>query len=105
MTGIKDYNKPAFDAAASRLRALGHTVYSPPELDAGDYGRSWNSYMRRDFELLLSGKVDMVAVLPFWEWSKGALREVVLAQTIGMPVVDAETMEPIAEVKICLISE
>ena len=34
MTGCPDHNRPAFDAAAKRLRAQGHFVINPAELSA-----------------------------------------------------------------------
>lgn len=49
--------------------------------------------MRKDIESLL--QCDMVAVLPGWETSKGATLEVNIAREIGLPVIDAETLEAI----------
>ena len=31
MSGIDDYNKPAFNAAAEKLRAMGHKCFNPAE--------------------------------------------------------------------------
>ena len=38
MRGIKDFNFPAFFAAAEKLRAEGHTVFNPAERDTNEWG-------------------------------------------------------------------
>lgn len=92
MTGIKDFNFPAFNYATKKLREKGYNVINPAELGA-DTSKPWEYYIRRDIELLL--KADAVAVLNGWEKSKGATLEVFIAQQLGMPVYDADTMETV----------
>lgn len=95
MSGLPDFNFPAFHAAAARLRAQGYVVINPAELDDGDTSHSWDYYMRRDIPMLLTAQA--VAVLPGWEQSRGATLEVTIARALGMPVLDAETLQPLPE--------
>ncbi len=82
MTGLPDYNYPAFYAAADRLRKLGYRVLSPAEQFDGDTTRPRKDYMRRDIELLLLA--DSVALLPGWEKSKGVQTEIVVAMALEL---------------------
>jgi len=85
MTGVEDFNYPAFRAAAAKLRAEGHNVISPAEYDRHELEwRPWIDYMRRDLRLLLLA--DEVRVLPGWEHSRGASLEVHVARELGMKV-------------------
>ncbi|HEX6940219.1 MAG TPA: DUF4406 domain-containing protein [Longimicrobiales bacterium] len=95
MSGIKAHNFPAFHARAAELRVQGYDVVNPAELDDGDASKPWEHYMRRDLALLVT--CDAVALLPGWQASRGATLEVHVANALGMPVLDAETMEPCKE--------
>ncbi len=99
MTGCPDWNFPAFRAATARLRTLGWEVVSPAEADEHDTKkpgeRPWAWYLQRDMRLLLDCK--SVLVLPGWRQSRGAQLEVHVAEALGMPVLDAETLLPITE--------
>lgn len=80
MTGLPDYNYPAFNAEAARLRALGHVVENPAENPEQD---SWQAYMRVAIAQMM--RCESVAFLPGWEESKGACIESDLAVQLGMP--------------------
>lgn len=99
MTGLPFFNFPAFRSAAAALRADGYTVVSPAEMDEGDAvptgARPWADYLRRDLIAMLGCK--SVAVLDGWRQSKGATLEVGVATALGMPVMTADTREPIDE--------
>lgn len=95
MTGLPDFNFPAFNERAHALRALGYTVINPAENDNGDTSKPWAYYMRQDIGHLLD--VDAVAVLPGWQRSKGATLEVTIARALELPVLDALTLEPFDE--------
>lgn len=84
MTGVPDYNYPAFHAAAARLRALGHEVLNPAENPAPACG-TWQGYMRMSLVQLV--QCEAIVLLPGWAESKGALIERKLAQVLGMDVV------------------
>jgi len=89
MTGHKDLNFPAFAAEAARLRALGHEVVNPAEVNP-DPGMAWAECLRRDIPALLT--CDGVALLPGWENSRGARLERHIAEALAMPVVLAAEM-------------
>lgn len=106
MSGIPEFNFPAFDVASVVLRESGHEVTSPAELDrmAGfdEKGCTGNEHLtdkqkhqfaRRDLEALLH--VDAVAVLPGWGQSAGATNEVRVARWLGLPVIDYMTMDAV----------
>ncbi len=84
MTGLPDYNRPAFDSAAKLLREKGKTVFNPAEVGERNVimPRAW--YMRRDIEALL--KCDSVVLLPDWEKSEGARLEVEIARQLELPI-------------------
>ena len=93
MTGLPEWNYPAFNAAARDLRALGFDVSNPVEVDhaAGhdvnrDGPQSHRDYMRRDLPEVLS--CDAIVVLAGWENSKGARIEVGVAVECGLGVFD-----------------
>lgn len=88
MTGLPDLNFPAFAAMTTSLREGGHTVTNPAELNPD--GGSWNDCMRRDIAALMD--CDTVATLPDWENSKGAKLEVLIAEKLGMRVLNAKDL-------------
>lgn len=79
MSGLPDFNYPAFHAAAAQLRAQGHHVENPAENPMPVCG-TWQGYMRLAVAQLAT--CDKVCLLPGWETSKGARVEFNLA--IGM---------------------
>lgn len=111
MTGLPQFNFPAFDALGARLRASGFDVVSPAELDDPDdraaalaspdgsmatYGnarpdgvikKTWGDFLARDVKLLADGGIEAVIVLPGWERSRGARLETFVANRMcGLPV-------------------
>jgi len=105
MTGIHEFNFPAFDRAAELLRDVGHTVISPADLDrAGGFDETGCTghepltqsqrlqFARQDIDALL--KVDAVAVLPGWEKSTGARNETRIATMLGLKVYAYDPSDP-----------
>lgn len=82
VTGVPDLNRPAFDCAAERLEAAGHSPLLPHWFAPA--GADWQTAMRRCVETLV--RCDGVALLPGWESSRGASLESDLAAGLGMPV-------------------
>lgn len=83
MTGLPEFNRPAFHAAAAQLRAAGFHVENPAENPHPEC-RSWQGYMRIAVAQL--AQCTHVALLPGWAESRGATVEVYLAEALGMPV-------------------
>lgn len=97
MTGLPDYNYPAFHAAATALREAGHDVLNPAEVDAlhnptpGTH-QSWQWYMRHAIRMVADA--DGVALLPGWQGSRGATVERYVAASLALPVLPLEEWTP-----------
>lgn len=90
MTGLPDFNYPAFNAAAARLRALGFEVENPAENPEPHCG-SWLGYMRMAIRQI--SQCDGVVLLPGWQQSKGARIEHQLATNLGLVVVPESAIQ------------
>ena len=107
MSGIDDYNAPAFRKGAKALRAEGHEVLSPVEFDEAEgfdhaskdelAEEGYFGFLRRDLLRILEADIDAVVVLPGWEESRGAALEVHVARSLGKKVyrLDGEELEPV----------
>ena len=84
MTGIDEFNFPAFREAARTLRQAGYRVASPHE-NIPMLGREWTYYIRRDLLLLLE-RCDTLVLLHGWEASRGARLELHVAQHLDYPI-------------------
>src|ERR1700686_5346724 len=100
MTGIKDFNFPAFHKAAAELRAMGHEVFSPAEKDIENYGGEElfkgsgdPKAIENKFSLRIALGQDLdyichhaegIALLLGWERSKGATAENATAVALGL---------------------
>lgn len=108
MTGKRQFNFPAFDAAAASLTAAGYLVTSPAELDdektraaaiaspdgdpkvyAAVTGSTWGDFLSRDVKLI-ADECDAIVALEGWEYSRGARLEIFVARSCGKPVYDYE---------------
>jgi hypothetical protein len=90
MTGIADWNFPAFNAAAAALRAEGWHVENPAEHGLVE-GAEWADYLLYDMGRLAT--CEAVYLLPGWSKSKGALLEVHVARTTGLDIMFADGAE------------
>ena len=93
MRSIKDFNFPAFAAAAAELRSWGWTVLSPAERDLAEgfdptlnslEGFDLEAAMEADFRMI--DEADGIVLLPGWAASEGANREFVYAMRMGKKV-------------------
>lgn len=96
MTDMLLHNFPAFYATARRLRAAGYRVVNPAENFGGRTDLPRSVYMRADTMLL--AMCDAIALLPGWQNSRGARVEYLLAYEMGMEILDARTLLPLASV-------
>lgn len=88
MTGIPDFNRPAFNTEAARLRALGYDVVNPAEINPTEAQLNWHECLRNDLSALLS--CDTIAMLDGWMNSNGAHLEMHVAHRIGIKIVEAK---------------
>ena len=84
MTGLPDWNYPAFNAAAAELRALGLVVVNPAENFNGATDLPYGEYIRGNVRKLI--ECDEVVLLPGWADSRGAKLEMSIACAIGIPI-------------------
>lgn len=85
MTGLPEYNRPAFHATAALLALGGFRVLNPARQPDG---LTWEEYMRRGLEDVQ--RADALYLLPGWLRSRGARLEVALAARLGLPAWDEE---------------
>lgn len=88
MTGLPEFNYPAFAAETARLRALGYEVISPAEINPN--GGTWHECMRRDIAQLMT--CDLLVWLPGWSESRGARIETKLATELEIKVALASSI-------------
>jgi len=82
MTGIKDFNFPAFASAAKEMESRGYTAVNPATLNTPN--TSWNDCMKADIRALVD--CDAIVMLKGWERSNGAQIELNLAHRLGMEI-------------------
>lgn len=103
MSGIPQFNFPSFFAAADKLRADGHEVFSPAENDISRHGSGWwetsdgshknlppginyRDCLRDDLNWILDN-AEAIAHLPGWEFSKGVNAEHALGLALGLKMI------------------
>ena len=98
MTGVPQYNFPAFDAAATYARAQGYEVINPAEEDGQDVredcmdsptgteeiGQTWGEALSRDVKTLADGNIQGILLLRHWGESWGSMLEVMIGLKKGM---------------------
>lgn len=89
MTGLPDFNFPAFHAAAAQLRRQGWQVVNPAEINP-DGAMPWHQCMRADIKALCD--CDAIVMLPGWSRSDGAALELHLAQRLKLEVLMLEDL-------------
>lgn len=112
MTGLPQFNVPAFERMAMRLRFAGFEIISPAELDSEGVkaaalisadgkldangklaGETWGDMLARDVKIIADVVRDGVVVLPGWERSRGARLEVFVATLCGKGIYRDTTYE------------
>lgn len=105
MSGLPDFNYPAFDQAEGALLDTGYDAVSPAvsahrstsDSSALAEGLRYEDVLARSLQKLLSA--DAVALLEGWEESHGARIEVSLAHLRGIPSAPVEHWVSIAQKK------
>lgn len=89
MTGLPEFNFPAFHAAAAAWRAAGWEVRNPAESFDGRTDLPYREYVAHDMVLLR--EVDAIALLPGWDGpnARGSVWEREVALLLGKRVYDA----------------
>lgn len=84
MTGLPEFNYPAFFAAEKRLRAGGFDALNPARAEGREGCKSWLDYMRAGIRDVAD--CDGIALLPGWQASRGAALEAHVARSLDLPV-------------------
>ena len=85
MTGLPDFNFPAFDKKAKELAGMGFEVLNPAEI-----GKKYSTdkplsfYRRKNLEMLL--QADVLFVFGNIAGNKGVEFEIVVAKELGLPI-------------------
>jgi hypothetical protein len=85
MTGLPEFNHPAFHAAARELRMRGFDVVSPAELNENT-NALYEDCMRRDIAELIT--CEGIHLLEGWENSRGAQVEFSIATILNLRVIE-----------------
>lgn len=111
MTGIPQFNFPAFDTAAGTLRDRGYDIVSPAELDdpktreaalaspdgapgsGASNGETWGDFLARDVKLI-ADEVDGAVFMEGWQQSRGARLEALVCTLEHKPVFLYDEEEP-----------
>ena len=107
MRGIPEFNFPAFNAAAQKLRDEGWSVFNPAEADNERHGKDiskgnatgdetvatkehgFNLRVALGHDLaFICAEADAIALLPGWRFSKGATAEHATAVALGLKVIE-----------------
>lgn len=84
MTGLPDFNYPAFFKAAEALQAAGHEPINPARSEGREGCATWLHYMRASLRDI--AEADGIALLPGWHDSRGACIEQRLGDDLGLVV-------------------
>lgn len=90
MTGMPEFNFPAFNKASKEWKLAGWEVRNPA--DKGEIkGWTWEDYLR--YDIIDLAACDAIAQLPGWSKSRGAKLESYIAKKLGIAHYNAITME------------
>ena len=99
MTGIDDFNRPAFFAAERYLKDRGAIVLNPA---THPDGLTYHQYMDIDSAMIRS--VEMIAFLPGYRNSKGAMAEYYWSKALGHTHLEIDFVDEFV-VGVCFIEQ
>lgn len=82
MTGIEKLNREAFENAERFLRECGYFPINPHRFPEQN---SYEDYLLLDLEMIAMA-ADAIALLPGWEKSNGAKKELAAAISLGLEI-------------------
>ncbi len=85
MTGIKDFNRPAFNITAALLEDGGDVAINPAVLPSG-----LSQFQYMDICMAMLRSAEAIFLLKGWELSAGAQAEYALAHKLGLKVISQE---------------
>ena len=90
MTGLPEFNYPAFFKAADRAKTLGLKPLNPAK--NAPKGWMWGQYLRRSLKMV--EQADLMWLLPGWEYSEGARAEFRAALDRKLPIYELINLQP-----------
>lgn len=110
MSGHPKFNVPAFVAAQKNLVAQGLDAILPVDMDSpaerrqllaskdgSEPGpRSWATLLSEDLKLIGDTGVEGIAVLPGWQYSKGAKLETYFSRLLGLEIVHYPSLKKVS---------
>jgi hypothetical protein len=81
MTGLPDFNRPAFNAMAKLFIERGYDVVNPVDNGLTDSAK-WEEHMRAAIKALMD--CTHIVMLPGYEKSRGAMLEMHIARALGL---------------------
>lgn len=104
MTGLENLNFDKFEEAEEKLKKFNFEIFNPHKLSEFKTEEFkelikdqkshivWEHYMKVDIQIMLR-ECEFLVVLPGWEHSRGATMEIFIAKSLGMIVIDYNTLE------------
>jgi len=91
MSGLPDFNFPAFMDYAAKLKAAGHEVFNPAQNDLDTWGdletvrakANYRDCLRMDLNWILD-HAEAIALMPGWHTSRGVKIERALAEVLDL---------------------
>ena len=83
MTGIDNLNRDMFDEAESLLLECGENPINPHNFPKQE---TYDDYLMIDLEMIAMA-ADAIALLPGWEKSNGAKKELAAAISLGLEII------------------
>jgi len=110
MSGHPQFNVPAFMAAQKELNQKGFDAVLPVDLDIpeerkqllkskdglGESVRSWAELLSEDLKLIGDTAIEGIAVLPGWQYSKGAKLETYFGRLLGLEIVHYPSLKKVS---------